>query len=243
MRKPRILLISDLHLEEARPDLTQAFLAWLEREATEASALYILGDLFNVWIGDDDDRPLNVLISTTLHQQAALGLKIFLMHGNRDFLLGENFAARSGATLLHEPYVLEQQGRRFLLVHGDALCTRDVDYMKFRTLVRAPKWQQDFLHKPLGERRAFATQARNQSQSMNSNKAADIMDVTQSEVASLLDTHGISTLIHGHTHRPKVHDFTDRNRQCQRIVLGDWGPAGWQITIENGTAVLQQFAL
>ncbi len=242
-RNARILLISDLHLEEARDDLTRAFLAFLNREAGSASALFILGDFFNVWIGDDDDRPLNKLISTALRQQADQGLAIFLMHGNRDFLLGHDFAARCGATLIHEPYVLEQAGQRFLLLHGDGLCTQDVDYLKFRALVRNPLWQQDFLGKPLAERRAFAEQARNQSQSMNSNKAADIMDVTRSEVESLMNSHGIFTMIHGHTHRPQVHESHTGTQPCQRIVLGDWGSFGWQVAIENGNATLLQFAL
>ena len=242
-RHARILLISDLHLEEARDDLTLAFLAWLDRAASQASALFILGDFFNVWIGDDDDRPLNARISTALRRHAEQGLQIFLMHGNRDFLLDQDFAARCGASLIEEPYVLTQDSQRFLLMHGDSLCTQDVDYMKFRSLVRNPLWQQDFLHKPLAARRAFADQARNQSQSMNSNKAADIMDVTLSEVASRLDAFGITTLIHGHTHRPQVHDFISETRHCQRIVLGDWGKSGWQVAIEHGKATLLQFTL
>ncbi len=242
-RNPRILLISDLHLEEAREDLTRAFLAFLEREATNASALYILGDFFNVWIGDDDDRPLNARISTALRQHADQGLDIFLMHGNRDFLLGQDFANHSGARLIADPWVLQQAGQRFLLVHGDALCTRDADYMKFRTHVRNPLWQQQFMGKPLGERRAFAAEARNQSKSMNSNKAADIMDVTQTEVESLMKANDITTLIHGHTHRPGLHDFAIGSRHCQRLVLGDWSTSGWQITLENGKASLLQFAI
>lgn len=237
----RILLISDLHLEEERPQLTQAFLDFLERETPNASALYILGDFFNVWLGDDDDRPLNAVISHALRQHAGRGLAIFLMHGNRDFLLGARFAEASGATLLPEPHVLQHGNQRYLLLHGDVLCTRDTDYLRFRNLVRNPDWQHQFLGKPLAERRAFAEQARATSKSMNSNKAADIMDVTQSEVELQLQHHGLSTMIHGHTHRPWVHQFELKGQPCRRIVLGDWGAAGWYVTLDHEDAVLRQF--
>jgi UDP-2,3-diacylglucosamine hydrolase len=241
-RNKRVLLISDLHLEEARPQLTRAFLDFLDRETAEASALYILGDFFNVWLGDDDDRPLNASIAGALKQCSQRGVAIYLMHGNRDFLLGTEFASATGAALLAEPYVLEHEGQRYLLMHGDALCTLDTDYQQFRTTVRNPAWQQMFLTKPLAERRAFADQARATSRSMNSNKAADIMDVTPIEVETVLREHGIDTLIHGHTHRPAVHRFTVDGINCKRIVLGDWGDSGWYLELADAP-LLQQFAI
>lgn len=241
-RNKRVLLISDLHLEEARPQLTRAFLDFLDRETADASALYILGDFFNVWLGDDDDRPLNAVIANALKQCSDGGTAVYLLHGNRDFLLGAEFARAAGATLLAEPHVLEHEGQRYLLMHGDALCTLDTDYQKFRTTVRNPAWQQMFLTKPLAERRAFAAEARAASKSMNSNKAADIMDVTPTEAEAVLRKYSIDTLIHGHTHRPAVHRFTVDGNTCKRIVLGDWGNSGWYVELADAP-LLQQFAI
>src|SRR5690606_17503292 len=164
-----VLLIADLHLEPARPDLTRAFIDFLNHTAPGAASLFILGDLFNVWIGDDDDTALYIDIRNALRKLSQTGTAIYLMHGNRDFLLGQDFAAAAGATLIHEPYMLQHRGERYLLMHGDALCTRDQDYMAFRKQVRDPAWQQAFLAQPLQARRAFAAQARAQSKSMNSN--------------------------------------------------------------------------
>lgn len=239
----RLLLISDLHLEEARPELSRAFFRFLEREAGNATALYILGDFFNVWLGDDDDRPLNAAVTAALRACSNLGTAIYLMHGNRDFLLGESFARASGAALLPEPYLLEHDGQRYLLLHGDVLCTRDEHYLQFRAQVRDARWQQQFLTRPLAERRAFAEQARATSQSMNSNKAADIMDVTQSAVENSLAAGGVTTMIHGHTHRPQIHQFTAAGQQCRRIVLGDWGDHGWYVSLDHDGATLHRFAL
>jgi UDP-2,3-diacylglucosamine hydrolase len=231
VRPDRLLLISDLHLEEERPELTRAFLQFLERETPQASALYILGDFFNVWIGDDDDRPLNALISTALRQQADAGLAVYLMHGNRDFLLGERFAATAGARLIADPQVLEHGKHRYLLMHGDQLCTRDTGYLAFRTKVRDPAWQQAFLASPLAERRAFADQARATSKSMSSNKPEDIMDVSQDAVEAVLAEHDCDSLIHGHTHRPDIHEFVAAGKEQRRIVLGDWGKALWYLAL------------
>ena len=239
----RLLLISDLHLEEARPELCRAFFDFLQREAANAAALYILGDFFNVWLGDDDDRPLNVAVTSALRACSNRGTAIYLMHGNRDFLLGSGFARASGATLLPEPHLLEHGGQRYLLLHGDVLCTRDEHYMQFRAQVRDARWQQQFLTRPLAERRAFAEQARATSQSMNSNKAADIMDVTQSAVEQSLADHAVTTMIHGHTHRPQVHQFMADGRPCRRIVLGDWGDFGWYVSLDGNGAALHRFAL
>lgn len=235
-----ILLISDLHLDPARPDLTRAFVDFLENRASQADALYILGDFFNVWIGDDDDAPLCAEISLALQKLSANGTVVYLMHGNRDFLMGEEWAAACAAALIHEPYVLHQGGVQFLLLHGDSLCTRDTDYMAFRRMVRDPQWQRDFLARPLAERRHFAEQARARSKTMSSNKPDDIMDVTPAEVERVLAEAAIPTLIHGHTHRPAVHMLDSGHL---RIVLGDWDKQGWCVNIANGKPTLEQFQL
>lgn len=242
-RPERILFISDLHLEEDRPELTGAFLDFLQREAPAASALYILGDFFNVWIGDDDDRPLNGRIAAALRQQAETGLTVFLMHGNRDFLIGETFATAAGATLVPDPTVLEHGGRRYLLSHGDQLCTEDLAYQAFRSQVRNPAWQQAMLARPLAERRALAAQLRAASKSMSSNKPEDIMDVSQAAVEALLLEHNCDTLIHGHTHRPDTHHFPLAGRPRERIVLGDWGSKGWFVELGPDGASLHQFPI
>jgi len=238
-----ILLISDLHLEPARPDITRAFLHFLDTTAVEASALYILGDFFNVWIGDDDDAPLGHDISRALLTLSAGGTAVFLMHGNRDFLMGEAYARACGATLIPEPFVLHHQDIDYLLMHGDALCTRDTQYQAFRQLVRDPAWQKDILAKSLQERRTFAEHARAQSISMSSNKAEDIMDVTPETVISIMLTHCVATLIHGHTHRPAVHGITVDEHPARRVVLGDWDSQGWYVRIQGQQLDLLSFAI
>lgn len=235
-----VLLISDLHLDPARPELTRAFREFLRNTAGKAEALYILGDFFNVWIGDDDDAPFCAEISRALKHLSDAGTAVYLMHGNRDFLMGEAWARACGATLIHEPYLLEQNGAQFLLAHGDAFCTRDSEYMAFRTMVRDPEWQRAFLSRPLAERRAFAEQARARSKTMSSNKPDDIMDVTPAEVDKLLADKHISTLIHGHTHRPFIHKLA---KGRTRIVLGDWDKDGWCVRISGGEAALEHFPL
>jgi UDP-2,3-diacylglucosamine hydrolase len=242
-RPDTILLISDLHLQTARPDLTQAFLAFLVTRASPASALYILGDLFNVWIGDDDDVPLNGEVSNALKQLAASGTAVYLLHGNRDFLLGPAYAAACGATLISEPYLLSHCGRNYLLMHGDVLCTKDADYQDFRTMVRDARWQQQFLARPLGERRVFAEQARERSKTMSSNKPSDIMDVTQSAVEEILLEQNIPTMIHGHTHRPALHEFTIGNNHYERLVIGDWDQYGWFVELDASGAKQYRFDL
>lgn len=233
MSEKPILFISDLHLEAQRPEITQAFFSFLQEHAEQAQALYILGDFFNVWLGDDDVNELNSRVAKALQTLSQSGLDIKLMHGNRDFLMGSDFAARCGAQLIAEPYLLKAFGQQVLLLHGDILCTRDLDYMAFRSMVRDPVWQQDFLARPLTERIAFAEQARAQSRAMSSNKAEDIMDVTPDAVNALMQKHQIPTLIHGHTHRPATHTLDplpDSAKQSQRLVLGDWEDGGWYIS-------------
>ncbi|MBB5210625.1 UDP-2,3-diacylglucosamine diphosphatase [Microbulbifer hydrolyticus] len=226
-------LISDLHLDESRPQITRAFYDFLEGPAAGAEALYILGDFFEVWIGDDDDAPLVAEVAQQLRKYSASGPQLYLMHGNRDFLLGEDFARRCGATLLPDPSLVELAGQPVLLMHGDSLCTLDQEYMAFRQQARNPQWQQALLAKPLNERRQIAAQIRAASKSMNSRKAEDIMDVTPDEVVRVMRDHKVRTLIHGHTHRPARHTLTIDGEPAERIVLGDWGDLGWCIRAEN----------
>ena len=214
--------ISDLHLDEARPQITDLFLHFLARPARGAEALYILGDLFESWVGDDDDAALPARVAQALRALRDSGVPIHFMHGNRDFLLGADYAARAGLTLLPDPTVIALDGEPTLLMHGDTLCTDDIAYQKFRNMVRDPGWQQQFLSRSLGERRAFAAQARGESRKQTAMKAAEIMDVNQAAVESAVRAHGVQRLIHGHTHRPATHHFELDGRVTERIVLGDW---------------------
>ncbi len=247
MKQP-ILFISDLHLEESRPDITANLLYFLREHAGKCHSLFILGDLFEVWIGDDESTALTQEVATALHSFQAQGSSVFLLHGNRDFLMGSAYAEQCGATLIEEPYVLETDNGKHLLVHGDSLCTDDVDYMKFRDMVRNPQWQQEFLSQSLSARREFADQARQQSQAATAGKAMDIMDVNQQAVEELLHTSQMTSLIHGHTHRPKVHDIQldspiNEQQRALRLVLGDWDKSGWYAELVENKLSLHQFPL
>jgi UDP-2,3-diacylglucosamine hydrolase len=214
--------ISDLHLDDARPQITELFARFLKEDARGADALYVLGDLFESWIGDDDDAPLARRVAHALRDLSDSGVPIYFMRGNRDFLLGADYAKQCGMTLLGDPALVELGGERTLLMHGDTLCTDDIEYQKFRALVRNPSWQRQFLGKPLTERRAFAEQARGESRKQTATKAANIMDVNQGAVESTMRAHGVRRLIHGHTHRPATHPFDLDGKTAERIVLGDW---------------------
>lgn len=237
------LFISDLHLHESRPEVTEGFQQFLRTQAQEAEALYILGDFFDAWIGDDDDNPLATQTAARLRQVADQGVAIYLMHGNRDFLLGEDFANRAGATLIDDPTIVQLGERSAVLMHGDTLCTRDVDYMAFRAQVRTPQWQAQALAQPLAVRRQIAMELRNQSKSMSSLKAEDIMDVTPEEVVRVMEEAGASVLIHGHTHRPKRHSLTVKGQEAERIVLGDWHEHGWCLRAEGSDLSLESWLL
>ncbi|MBB3330923.1 UDP-2,3-diacylglucosamine hydrolase [Halomonas campaniensis] len=249
------LLISDLHLHPGAPEITEGFLRWLEERACGSDALYILGDFFEAWIGDDlldlaghdptGNADLAVRIARALKRLADDGTALYLMHGNRDFLLGERFAEQAGATLLPDPSLVELGGRPVLLMHGDSLCTRDEAYQAFRAQARHPLWQEQVLSMPIDQRIALARQLREQSGEANSNKAEDIMDVTPDEVVKVMAKHGVTTLIHGHTHRPAVHELTVGDVPARRYVLGDWQPGrGWEIVIDDhGEPRLQEFPL
>jgi UDP-2,3-diacylglucosamine hydrolase len=217
-----VLFISDLHLDDARPRIVEAFENLLETQSAEVRALYILGDLFESYIGDDDDAPLNARVARATRNVRDAGVAVYFMHGNRDFLLGADYAERAGMTLLDDPAVIELSGERVLLMHGDTLCTDDAEYLQFRKRVRDPDWQRAFLAKPLAERRAFAAQARGESRKHTASAKPEIMDVNQAAVEAAMRTHGVRRLIHGHTHRPATHHFELDGTKAERIVLGDW---------------------
>ncbi len=226
-------LISDLHLSEDEPALTALFFEFLREHSSNMDVLYILGDFFDAWIGDDDDRALVGEVSSALVKLAASGCRLFFMHGNRDFLVGPAFAVRSHLQLL--PDVVPVADLGVVLCHGDHLCTKDVAYQNFRTQVRSPVWQAQFLAQPLQARREFAAKARAQSKLHQRNAPAEIADVDADEVSKLHCAYPQQTLIHGHTHRPGVH----KTPQGQRVVLGDWQPGrpSW-ICLDAGLAEL-----
>ena len=222
------LFIADLHLDERRPAIVELFLRFLQAEAGRAGALYILGDLFEAWIGDDA-VPADHPVLAALRAFTAAGTPLYVMRGNRDFLLGDGFAHATGATLLPDPTVVELGGERVLLMHGDLLCTDDTEYQQFRAMVTDPDWQRDFLARPIDERIALARDARAQSDSRNSALAATdhgIMDVNAEAVVQTMREHGVRRLIHGHTHRPGQHEPLVDGAPGHRIVLGDWFEQG-----------------
>lgn len=217
------LFIADLHLSAQRPDITAAFLRFLREQTTNADALYILGDLFEVWIGDDNPEPLLGEVGTALSQLAQHGVPIYFCHGNRDFLLKQQYATRAGMTLLAANTVVNLYGTPTLLMHGDSLCTLDVQYQKFRRWWDQPWWQWLILHSPLWYRQHLARKARRQSHATKMAKTATIMDVTPEEVPLVMQRFKVNHLIHGHTHRPAVHQHPLPNGDIgQRYVLGDW---------------------
>ncbi|MDE2070515.1 MAG: UDP-2,3-diacylglucosamine diphosphatase [Gammaproteobacteria bacterium] len=229
------LFISDLHLDAARPRITQLFLEFLNTRAHRAQALYILGDFFEAWIGDDDPDPHHAEVIAAVRALTATGVPVYFMHGNRDFLIGPGFIDKTGCTLLADPTRVELHGTPTLLMHGDLLCTDDLEYQKFRHHVRNPAWQKAFLAKPLMERRRFAQQARAQSQTQTASKPDYLMDVNQQEVERVMQEHRVTHLIHGHTHRPAVHRIGANGRNLTRIVLGDWYEQSSVLAVDEST--------
>ncbi|WGL62845.1 UDP-2,3-diacylglucosamine diphosphatase [Pseudomonas sp. CW003PS] len=228
-----ILLISDLHLEEKRPDITRAFLLFLATRARQAEALYILGDFFEVWIGDDGMTPFQHEIADALRELSEAGTRIYLMHGNRDFLIGQRFCREAGCTLLSDPHKVQMNGEPVLLMHGDSLCTLDVGYMKLRRWLRNPLSLLILRNLPLSTRQKLALKLRNESRAQTRMKASDIVDVTPEEVVRIMAEYGVRTLIHGHTHRPAVHELIVNGQAARRIVLGDWDRQGWALQIDD----------
>jgi UDP-2,3-diacylglucosamine hydrolase len=238
-----ILFISDLHLDPKRPAITQAFFDFLDSTAQTAKSLYLLGDIFEAWLGDDDDTPAYREIIQHIRAYVDQGHHVYFMHGNRDFLIGEQFAQDTGVTLLADPTVIECYNQRYLLMHGDSLCTKDADYMAFRQMVRSPQWQQSILACTLEQRREYAHKARQQSSSMTSMKAEDILDVTPEDVVQAMTEHQVQHFIHGHTHRPNVHTLTIDQQKATRYVLGDWGEQAWYIRIDETGIKLHSYTL
>ncbi|MGB1263500.1 MAG: UDP-2,3-diacylglucosamine diphosphatase [Cognaticolwellia sp.] len=218
--------IADLHLAQNRPDITACFLSFLENDAPKAQTLYILGDLFEYWVGDDDDSSFIVEISHAIKALAKRGCKIYFIHGNRDFLLGKRFAKQSDMQLLPEITLIDLYGKPVVIMHGDTLCTRDTGYQAFRKKSRSWWWQAIVKSLPLFVRRKIADNYRQQSASATAMKSQDIMDVTDSEVVQCLEQHNSQLMIHGHTHRPAVHNIVVNDQDAQRIVLGDWYEQG-----------------
>lgn len=227
-------LIADLHLEEGRPDITEAFLGFLPAYAHGIDALYILGDFFEAWIGDDERTPLQETVAEALQAVTATGTRLYLMHGNRDFLIGHDFCERVGAELLADPTVIDLYGDPTLLMHGDSLCTGDEEYQTFRANMRDPNWQQAFLQRSLEERQTVARQMREISQAKNQGKEQTIMDVTPEEVVLEMERQGVQRLIHGHTHRPAVHELSANGQPARRYVTGDWHERAWYIEVQEG---------
>ena len=225
------LFISDLHLDSERPQITALFGRFLTDQARGAEALYILGDLFEAWVGDDDPSDTGAFVASRLRAVSDAGTPVYFIRGNRDFLLGEDYARRAGMTILPDPAVVMLHGKPAVLMHGDTLCTDDVAYQAFRAQTRHPDWQAQFLAQPLPARLAFAQAARAASQAHQcglqaAGTMAAITDVAPATVEATLARFGIDTLIHGHTHRPAVHELAVDGRPCRRIVLGDWYEQG-----------------
>lgn len=228
------LFISDLHLDATRPAITELFGRFMRDEAKSADAVYILGDLFEAWVGDDDPSDVGALVAATLREVADAGVPVYFIRGNRDFLVGQDYASRAGFRILPDPAVVMLHGRPTLLMHGDLLCTDDVAYQAFRSQTRNPAWQAQFLAQPLQARLAFATQARAASQAHqaklreggNDVRFETVTDVTPAAVEATFSRYGVDRMIHGHTHRPNVHKLRVKDRDCERIVLGDWYEQG-----------------
>ncbi|HBC81733.1 MAG TPA: UDP-2,3-diacylglucosamine diphosphatase [Escherichia sp.] len=225
------LFIADLHLCTEEPAITAGFLRFLAGTARDADALYILGDLFEAWIGDDDPNPLHRQVAAALKTLSDSGVPCYFIHGNRDFLLGKRFARESGMTLLPEEVVLDLYGRRVLIMHGDTLCTDDAGYQAFRAKVHQPWLQKLFLALPLFIRHKVAAKMRADSKAANSSKSLTIMDVNQQAVSHALERHKVQWLIHGHTHRPAVHELSANGEPAFRCVLGAWHSEGSMIEV------------
>ncbi len=235
--------VSDLHLSEKTPALTKAFILFLLQRAQDADALYLLGDIFDYWIGDDYHldfyRPV-IQQLRTLHNQ---GIRLYFMAGNRDFLVGDAFMQATGCQPLNDPHLIKLGEQPALLLHGDTLCTDDLDYQQLRQQLRAPTWQQQFLAKSITERIQIATHLRQQSLQATAQKNAVIMDVNQAEVNRVMTRYNVNRLIHGHTHRPNHHQWLANKQLHERVVLGDWSNTLWALQANATQLKLQHWLL
>lgn len=229
-----LLFISDLHLDAAWPAACAQFQAFLRTAGGDAEALFILGDLFESWVGDDDDDVLRATVRADLAALTRTGTACYVMHGNRDFLIGTRFEVETGCQLLPDPSILELGGERVLLSHGDLLCRADASYQQLRAQVRRPRWQRRFLRLPLDTRRQLAGAARAGSQKHLQRTRYEVMDVTPAAVEAAMRAARVRTLIHGHTHRPAVHEFQLDGAPSRRIVLGDWYDQGSVLAWQDG---------
>ncbi|VFP78700.1 UDP-2,3-diacylglucosamine hydrolase [Candidatus Erwinia haradaeae] len=236
----KTLFIADLHLCNEKPEITSGFLNFLYSEAKNADALYILGDLFESWIGDDDPNPLHTTIANVLCQ---LTIPCNFLHGNRDLLLGKHFARISRINLMPEEQVLELYGRRILIMHGDTLCTRDIFYLRYRKIIKKRWFQNLFLSLPIHIRQKIALKVRTISKNENAHKDVEIFDVNPKLVIDLMFHYNVRVLIHGHTHRPAVHKVSVHGQSVQRLVLGDWNKNGSAITVSRNDIQFISFPL
>ncbi|MAY42628.1 UDP-2,3-diacylglucosamine diphosphatase [Neptuniibacter sp. UBA847] len=238
-----VFFISDLHLKPERPDLARAFSYFLSHTAKDADALYLLGDIFDAWIGDDAPVPGIEPLVAQLKALSESGCKIYFQHGNRDFLVGKAFTDMIGAELLTEKVVHELSIGNALILHGDQLCIDDTDYMQFRAMVRNPLWQQQMLSKSVAERIEMARQMRAASKEQTAAKDEYITDVNPAEVNTYLKDADVALMIHGHTHRPMVHSIDNDGQQATRIVLGDWEKLGWYLKVDQNDYELISFPI
>jgi UDP-2,3-diacylglucosamine hydrolase len=234
----RRLFVSDVHLDSAAPQAQRQFLEFLRTHVASPGArvraLYILGDLFELWVGDDDVRDEHAAVLAALSELTGSGIACFLLHGNRDFLIGEDFCRQTGCQLLPDPVITELDGERVLLTHGDALCTDDHSYQELRSIVRAPHWQRRFLGLPLSDRRLLADEARTGSRAHTARTIPQIMDVNAAAVTAAFTATRVRRIIHGHTHRPAVHEARVDGQPVERIVLGAWYEQGSYLACEAG---------
>jgi len=221
--------ISDLHLTKERPEVTAAFFSFLKNIASNADNLYILGDLFEIWIGDDLEDELSKSVKDQLKNLSKSSCNIYLMHGNRDFLIGKKFSEDCGVQLIDDPVIININNKNILLMHGDSLCTEDSKYQEFRATTRVNSWKEDFLKKSIKERTLIAESLRSKSKTETKSKNEEIMDVSKNEVIKMMSKNQTSFLIHGHTHRPKIHDIELTTGPAHRVVLGDWDTYGWYV--------------
>ncbi len=234
--------VADLHLDSRRPDIIRAFVHFLHEKATKADELYLLGDIFEAWIGDDAAPDFLQPVYDALSHLSSSGVKLYFQQGNRDFLVGQSFMERIGAQLLPECQAIETIHGKTLLLHGDQLCLDDVDYQAFRKQVRSPEWQAAILSKSIPERLELARQLRAASREQTSQKAQDITDVSPAAVSKLMDDEDTPLMIHGHTHRPAIHLKQTTNHGV-RIVLGDWDTHGWYLEQDKEGSRLFAFRL
>ena len=238
-----VLFISDLHLTPERPGIARAFSDFMKHRAPRVEALYILGDFFEYWVGDDAMEPFHHEIATLLKSYTDSGKDLYLMPGNRDFAIGKQFLRQTGAQWLQDPTLIELNNEKVLLMHGDLLCTRDTEYLKYRKRIRNPLVLGLLRRTPLAYRRKLAARIRMNSQKAKTGKAMEIMDVTPKEVVRVMNQYGVRTLIHGHTHRPAIHELQLAAGMGKRYVLGDWDNSGWELIADEDRLTLREFTI